>query len=424
MPLPEFILEHMEAILKEWETFARSLYPPAAKMTSLALRDHARQILTAVVTDLRTGQSTEEQSEKSKGRAPKLLNARETAAQTHAVFRAQSGIDINQLAAEYRALRASVLRLWEEARQPGTESLQDLIRFNEAIDQALAESISFFTVQVERSRNLLLGMLGHDMRSPLNAMVLTAADLASMNAGEEVSEAAERLVRCGASMKALLDDLVDFGRTNLGVGISIEVGEADLATLLADEVKQHLAATPRAEVELTMEGDLTGQWDGHRLQQVLRNLLANASAYGSEDAPIQVTVRGDESAVEIEVTNRGPAIEPAVAEHLFDPLQRGMTEKSRARHDGVGLGLYIVREIIRAHGGEVAVRSDAEATVFSMRVPRSRRPRTCRRSSEFQAVSAAVWCGFSRLLHRSDDRRLRSLWTRQKSGCSMLNVGI
>ena len=127
------------------------------------------------------------------------MEAPETAAQTHAILRARSGFDINQLASEYRALRASVLRLWTEACQPDDINLEDVIRFNEAIDQALAESIEFFSEQVERARNLLLGMLGHDMRNPLNTIQMTASYLAALNAGAEVSEAAFRLIRSGAS---------------------------------------------------------------------------------------------------------------------------------------------------------------------------------------------------------------------------------
>ena len=121
--------------------------------------------------------------------------APETAAQTHAVLRANSGFDINQLAAEYRALRASVLRLWTDAfpHAEGTR-LEDVIRFNEAIDQALGESIAFFSRRVERSRNLLLGMLGHDMRSPLQTIVMTSSYLSALNAGAEVSKAASRLI--------------------------------------------------------------------------------------------------------------------------------------------------------------------------------------------------------------------------------------
>ena len=97
----------------------------------------------------------------------------------------------------------------------------DVIRFNEAIDQALAESISFFSVQVDQARNLLLGMLGHDMRSPLQTIQMTALYLANLNAGDKVSGAASRLIRSGARMQALLGDMLDFNRTNLGLGINI-----------------------------------------------------------------------------------------------------------------------------------------------------------------------------------------------------------
>jgi signal transduction histidine kinase len=367
MRLADFILQEMEAILRDWETFAKTLYPASSRMTTRALRDHAQQILAAIVTDLSTRQTESEQSEKSMGRAPKELNAPETAAQTHAVLRAQSGLDINQLAAEYRALRATVLRLWLETYQPGAGDLQDLIRFNEAIDQALAESISFFSAQVDRSRNLLLGMLGHDMRNPLNAIVMTASNLAELNAGEEVSEAAQCLIRSGTTMKGLLDDLVDFNRTKLGLGINIEVQELDLARLFADEMIQQRAAHPNREFEFTAEGDVHGVWDGGRLQQVLRNLVSNANSYGAADEPVRVALYGDGGGVHLEVTNCGTTIDPAVAENIFDPLKRGDT---RANHEGLGLGLYIVREIVRAHAGEVKFRSEARETVFSVRLPR------------------------------------------------------
>src|SRR6185503_8211858 len=122
----------MEAILADWEAFAATLLPAAAGMTSLALRDHAQHILEAVAKDLTTNQTRETQSEKSKGRAPKVAGAPETAAQTHAVLRAQTGFDINQLVAEYRALRASVLRRWMDAGPIDQPGMEDVIRFNEA----------------------------------------------------------------------------------------------------------------------------------------------------------------------------------------------------------------------------------------------------------------------------------------------------
>src|SRR5688572_7452596 len=115
MRLADFILNRMEAILVEWEAFATTLLPAATGMTPVALRDHAHAILEAVAKDLTTAQTREAQSEKSKGQAPVVPGAPETAAQTHALLRAASGFDINQLVAEYRALRASVLRLWMDA---------------------------------------------------------------------------------------------------------------------------------------------------------------------------------------------------------------------------------------------------------------------------------------------------------------------
>ena len=369
MRLADFILRDMESIVVEWEAFAATLLPAAASMTPLALRNEAKQILEAVATDLSTPQTKQAQIDKSLGRAPKVMDAPETAAQTHAILRARSGFDINQLASEYRALRASVLRLWTEACQPDDINLEDVIRFNEAIDQALAESIGFFSEQVERARNLLLGMLGHDMRNPLNTIQMTASYLAALNAGADVSEAASRLIRSGACMKALLDDLVDFNRTKLGLGINITLANVDLGAVFADEVEQLRGAHPGRRLQLEVVGDTRGLWDGLRLQQLLRNLVSNAIKYGEPDAPVRVVLTGEEADVRIEVVNRGPTIERSALDQIFDPLKRGPAQRHDT-DDGLGLGLYIVREVARAHGGEVDVRSDKGETVFAVRLPR------------------------------------------------------
>ncbi|HUS09767.1 MAG TPA: sensor histidine kinase [Pyrinomonadaceae bacterium] len=369
--LPDFILRNMETILGEWEEFAATLFPAAAGMTSLALRDHAKQILEAVAKDLSTPQTREAQAEKSKGRAPKLAGAPETAAQTHAVLRARSGFDINQLAAEYRALRTSVLSLWMDACEPAEISLDDVVRFNEAIDQAIAESIGFFSAQVDQARNLLLGMLGHDMRSPLNTIMITAQYLAALNAGANVSDAASRLIRSGASMKALLDDLIDFNRTTLGLGIKIDLADVDLAVLFRDELEQLRGAHPSRQIELEIRGATGGLWDGVRLQQLVRNLAGNAINYGAADTPIHVILTGDEAKVTIEVKNSGPAIEKQILKQIFEPLKRGVGQGNRDHSGaGLGLGLYIVRQVALAHGGDVTVRSDNAETVFAVRLPR------------------------------------------------------
>ena len=368
MRLADFILSDMEAILARWEAFAATSLPAATHMNALTLRNHAQQILEAVVADLRTPQSREAQEAKSVGLAPKLIGAPETAAQTHAFLRANSGFDIRQLAAEYRALRASVLSRWMDHCQTEAPHLDDIIRFNEAIDQALAESVDFFSTQVEQARDLLLGMLGHDLRTPLQSIQMTAHYLTALNAGEKVSEAAGRLINSGARMKALLDDLLDFNRTRLGLGIDVARTHVDLGTLLADDVKELRAAHPEHPLDLEVRGDCRGMWDGRRVEQLLTNLVTNAMKYGTPRALVRVVVTGEEKDVRINVMNSGPAIDPAIVGQLFEPLARGAHPASG--DDSLGLGLYIAQEIAKGHGGMITARSAGSETTFTARLPR------------------------------------------------------
>jgi signal transduction histidine kinase len=328
-----------------------------------------QQILEAVAADLSAPQSRDEQAAKSMGLAPAPFPASETAAQIHAVMRARSGYDIRQLASEYRALRASVLSMWMDVCLPAAPALHDVIRFNEAIDQAVAESIGHFAAQVDQARNLLLGVLGHDMRSPLQTVQMTALHLGHLNAGAEVSAAAGRLIRSGARLKALLDDLVDFNRTNLGLGISIVPTQMDLGTLCAQELEQLRAAHPESRLALNVVGDCQGSWDGRRLAQLIGNLVTNAIHHGVPDVPVEVRVVGENAYVRIEVSNRGPVIEREALAQLFEPLKRGTTNE---RHPGMGLGLYIVREIAKGHGGTAEARSDDHETVFTVLLPRDK----------------------------------------------------
>ncbi len=372
MRLADFILRHVEPILAQWEAFAGSLVPAAANLAPSALRDHAPQILHAIAKDLETAQTREAQHEKSIGRAPAPLDATETAAQTHALLRARAGFNINQLTAEYRALRASVLRLWMDECEPDAPHLDDVIRFNEAIDQALAESVGFFSAQVEQSRNLLLGMLGHDMRSPLQAILATASYLEALNAGERVSDAAGLLIRSGARIQALLDDLCDFNRTRLGLGINVIPTSVNLADVLAEELEELRAIHPDRQIELHVTGDSHGIWDGQRLQQLLGNLVINALKHGAQDTPVRVEVTCDETHIHIDVRNRGPAIERATLARMFDPLMRGREHRSEAGPaGGLGLGLYIASEIAKAHHGVIEARSDETETSVSVSLPRA-----------------------------------------------------
>lgn len=367
--LADFIVRNIEPIVNHWEAFARTQLPAAEKMVALSLRDHAEPILRTIAADLREPQTRDQQAQKSKGLAPKAENAPNTAAQTHALLRAQSGFDVRQLAAEYRALRASVLRLWMDDCGAEVPHADDVIRFNEAIDQALAESIDFFTSRVEQSRNLFLGMLGHDLRTPLQSIQMTATYLGALNVGEEISAAAQRLVSSGARMHALLDDLLDFNRMQLGLGIPVSPSPVDLAGLCAEELNELCSAYPGQPIELHVVGDVQGTWDGRRLRQLLSNLVVNAVKYGQPGAPVHLHLTGDGNQIRIEVKNTGKTIEPPLLESLFEPLRRGVQDGSDP--SSLGLGLYIAREISKAHGGEVEAYSNHGETVFRVRLPRA-----------------------------------------------------
>src|SRR4030095_1107392 len=127
------------------------------------LRDHAGEMLDAITADLNSQQSESEQAEKSKGKRDAKPGRSDTAAQLHGAARAESGFSVEQVFSEYRALRASVIRLWiEHTGALGPKDFVDLGRFNEAIDQALAESIARYTRNINHSREVFLGILGHD----------------------------------------------------------------------------------------------------------------------------------------------------------------------------------------------------------------------------------------------------------------------
>jgi signal transduction histidine kinase len=372
MRLADFIARDIEAILAAWEAFAATLLPASADMGSVELREEAEQMLHAVAADLRTPQTREAQHKKSLNQGPTRVGTTESAARTHGFLRARAGFTLNQLAAEYRALRASVLRLWMDDCAPQTPDLGDIIRFNEAIDQALAESVTSFNSQIEQNRNLLLGMMGHDMRSPLQAIQVTSTYLAALNAGEDVSKAAGRLIRSGARMQALLDDLTEFNRTKLGLGINVSPAHINLADVLAEELDELRAIHPDRQIEFLVSGDVRGVWDSRRLQQLLGNLVLNAIKYGAPDTPVRVMMTGDATHVRIDVSNSGAAIEPATLARIFDPLERGRHHQNQdARAGSLGLGLYIASEIAKAHHGAIETRSDETETTFSVSLPRA-----------------------------------------------------
>ena len=374
MRLPDFILANVESILTDWERFARSL-TPGTDMDIVALRDHAEKILRSTARDMVSMQTLGEQSSKSKGQGgggteSAYLNG---ASEEHAIARLASGFNLIEVVSEYRALRASVLRLWRESVPVADDNdLQDLTRFNESIDQSLAEAVRTYNDRVEQSRELFLATLGHDLRNPLNAIVMSAGLLS--RAGQLDSEntrIASQIAEFGKVMSKMIDDLLDFTRSRLGRGMPIFPVPVTLEGLCREVVGQFRASQPRRTLHVQAYGDTSGQWDVDRLRQVVSNLIANAVEHGDENGPIEISIRGEESDVLLSVANQGPPIPPDALPTLFDPFVHGLSTSKK--YGSIGLGLYIVREVVMAHGGSVAVTSSAsQGTVFSVRLPRGR----------------------------------------------------
>lgn len=370
--LSSFIRDNLEPILAEWETFARSL-PGGGAMNVVTLRDHAREMLLVIAEDLERPQSDSTQGEKARGERDADSERHTTAAQEHGAGRADSGFTVGQMVAEFRALRASVTRLWLADDAGGARTdLKDLIRFNEAIDQAIAESVSRYSQAVARTQERFLAILSHDLRSPLGAIIMATRFMLDAGGLEEPNRTlVTRASTSARRMNQMVLDLVEFTRTRLDDTIPVVRSAVDGLRLVHDVVVEIAAAYPDSVVQVETGGDLSGLWDADRLMQALTNLVANAVHHGSRGKPIRVSARGVADEVTLSVHNEGPPIPAQQQAAIFREGHRvgGPTSTADRRHQG--LGLYIVERIVASHGGNVSVCSSAqEGTTFTIHLPR------------------------------------------------------
>ncbi|MBR1252041.1 sensor histidine kinase [Bradyrhizobium sp. AUGA SZCCT0169] len=375
--LAEFIRENQAAIVAEWTDFARTLSPASDKMSKLALEDHVLDILGFVADDLESAQTPREQFDKSRGKGPTNGPFSESAAEIHAALRLADGFDIDQMVSEYRALRASIVKLWLTNHEAlASTDLQDLTRFNEAIDQAVTESVAHYTKTIDNSRNLFLGVLGHDLRNPLSAVSMGAqwierSGTTSLKQAKVVSE-----IRTAAGRATqILNDLLDLTRSSFGTEIPLARTKTDIASLcqqIADELR---VINPDRRFEVVAdEGNTTGHCDPARLGQVLSNLMGNAVQYGDVSSPITVRLSlSDPEIITLAVHNLGTPIPIELQKMIFQSWMRGQDVKNPAEQGThLGLGLYIAKLIVEAHGGDLSVASNEQTgTTFSIRLPRS-----------------------------------------------------
>ncbi len=375
MTLATLIRRDVDDIVGEWEEFARTTIEPAQDLSPEELRDHARLLLLAVAADLQTAQGEADQHDKSRGELPDNSPRITETAHEHAQHRFEQRFTLDQMLSEIRALRASVLRRWVDGcTHFDRAAVVGQIRFGEAMDQALTESVALFGARVAESRGLLLGVLGHDIRTPLGAIRMSAQLLErTQGLDDRQSKAVQRILSSSSSMRTMVDDILDFTQTSLGMRLPITRADCDLRTVCTDVVAELEALHPQRKIRLECVGDLAGTWDAARIGQLLSNLGRNAIQHGDPALAVTVTARGESSEVAIEVHNAGSPIAPQLRETLFEPLAqtRDVGGNRHAGSSGLGLGLYIARQIAVAHGGSIeVVSSPRDGITFIARLHR------------------------------------------------------
>ena len=363
--LSDFIERHHSKIIDEFSAFARTLMPGRSDMSERDFRDHAKDMLTAIVQDMNTDQSVNEQSAKSKGMG--VAHVMMASGRLHAEGRIHHGFTPAQVLAEFRALRASVLRLYELT---GHMDLAGVRRFNEAIDEVLTESITVHAARTDLYRDQFIGVLSHDLRSPLSAITAGAALLAaSADADQRQARVAARILNSAQRMERMISDLLDLTRTRLGSEIPLKRKRTDFEQVCQEVVLEIQAGHSDAIVHFSSSGNVTGDWDADRLAQVVSNLIGNAIQHGGK-GPVALDIREVGESVRLSVHNQGEPIPIQLQQTIFEPLARGASEAPQS----IGLGLFIARAIVLAHGGDIHVTSnESSGTTFEAVLPKRAR---------------------------------------------------
>lgn len=369
MNLSKFIRENIAWIASEWETAASGRIS-APEATSCQVRRTASSRLEPVlaVMALRLDDS-----------APPGGGVDDTAAR-HGALRHAQGYSLPDLVADFGAMREVVLRAWmADGMGRDTAVLGGMPRLCTVVDGMLAEAVAGYSEQVERSRHLFLNVLGHDLRSPLAAIAMGGQYLSAPGRGDAAQlKVADSIVRSAGMMSAMIRDLVEYSRVRMGRSLQLSPKkEENLAEICQAAVSEAQSRHPECEFLFRGSGDLRGCFDRKRMRQVLGSLLDNTVRQGTRRLPVVLEARGDETAVMVLLKNRGSLIPPVSLASIFEPLIP-LSEDAQADDlpaMGLGIGLFVARELVRAHGGTIeALSSEAEGMVFVLRLPRESVP--------------------------------------------------
>ena len=373
--LAQILRTKRAAILEDWHraVVADVQVPVASTLSAPALRDHVPEILDAIIEALERGLDGAEASSGRELAERKMPRA-------HAIERFAQGYSLAAMMREISHLRAALIAsYWDEAHfdARGVQFLHAVLDECSAIAAVQLERAAAAQLRAEREslreavevREHFVAVLSHDLRNPLNTIKMANGLLATAtDASPPQKELIARSTRAVDRMRTMIEEILDFTKVRSGA-LVLERTPVDLARLSGDLVEELRGAHPDRVVRARMTGALEGQWDGVRLAQVVSNLLSNALAYGAPRTPVDLEVAAEADSVVIRVHNEGAPIPKESQEKIFDAFHRGDGESSNP--NGIGLGLYIASEIVRAHGGTIGVESEeGRGTTFTVRLPR------------------------------------------------------
>jgi signal transduction histidine kinase len=216
----------------------------------------------------------------------------------------------------------------------------------------------------------VLGMVGHDLRNPLSVVLMAATQLAkTTDPNDRRQGPVARIVAAVSRMDRMIRDLFDYSRIELRLALPLDIRPSDVdmsCTRVVDELR---AVNPNREIRYEPGSDPSVRWDSDRMEQVLENLLGNALKYSPPATPVQLRWRNESGGIVLEVENQGDPIAPDLLPHVFEPFRSGTGHDARTAKASMGLGLYIVRHIVKEHGGSIDVSSVPGATIFTVRLP-------------------------------------------------------
>jgi signal transduction histidine kinase len=349
-----------------------------------------------MVADMTSAQTPVQQEEKSKGEGDHdATSVRvDLASDIHGALRAESGFNMAEVVAEYRALRASVLRLWQkDVHAYNAQDLDDVTRFNEAIDQSLAKASESHVWYAEQNRKLLadeqlarlgadagnhakqifLMTMGHEMRTPLTAIAGWAQILGDSSCTREmIQQGVEVITRNVTSQIKLIENILDVSNV-IGGKVKLVVDDCDMIAFITDAIGSMRAAVQAKRIVVTTELDADAGavvCDGDRIRQVVWNLLSNAVKFTPDGGRVTVSLSRKSRATQLRVVDNGIGFTPEFLPHVFERFRQADGSVSR-QFEGIGLGLAIVKHIIELHGGTVEAFSAGagQGATFTVTLP-------------------------------------------------------